>query len=97
MLWPLMVRRPRGGGPWLLGSVQVVDPQTAVVLVASGRHTPERVLIDPRCYEGPGTAAVHPAQAAGTDGKAEAPGTGVAAGGVTAGGTSTPRWRRRPD
>jgi transposase len=42
------------------GSVQILDPQTAVVLIAYPRHTPERILIDPACYEGPGTAEVIP-------------------------------------
>jgi transposase len=42
------------------GSVQILDPQTAVVLIAYPRHTPERIMIDPRCYEGPGTAEVIP-------------------------------------
>jgi hypothetical protein len=42
------------------GCVQILDPQTAVVLVAYPRHTPERILIDPTCYEGPGTAQVIP-------------------------------------
>lgn len=41
-------------------SVQIVDPQTAAVLIAYPRHTSERILIDPRCYEGPGTAEVAP-------------------------------------
>jgi transposase len=40
------------------GCVQVVDPQTAAVLVSYPRHTPERILIDPRCYEGCGTERV---------------------------------------
>ena len=38
------------------GQVQIVDPQTARVLVRYPRHTPERIWIDPACYEGPGTA-----------------------------------------
>jgi transposase len=42
------------------GSVQILDPQTAAVLVSYPRHTPERILIDPACYEGPGTAEVIP-------------------------------------
>jgi hypothetical protein len=42
------------------GLVQILDPQTAVVLVSYPRHTPERILIDPACYEGPGTATVLP-------------------------------------
>jgi transposase len=41
-------------------SVQVVDPRTAAVLVTYPRHTPERVLIDPACYEGPGDDRVAP-------------------------------------
>jgi transposase len=39
-------------------SVQILDPQTAAVLVSYPRHTRERILIDPACYEGPGTAQV---------------------------------------
>jgi transposase len=35
--------------------VQVVDPLTAAVLVSYPRHTPERILIDPSCYEGRST------------------------------------------
>jgi hypothetical protein len=42
------------------GRVQVVDPQTATVLVSYPRHTPERILIDPACYEGRGTDRVAP-------------------------------------
>jgi hypothetical protein len=42
------------------GRVQVVDPQTAAVLVSYPRHTQERILIEPACYDGPGTAAVLP-------------------------------------
>jgi transposase len=42
------------------GSVQILDPQTAAVLISYPRHTPERILIDPACYEGPGTADVIP-------------------------------------
>ena len=42
------------------GRVQIVDPQTAAVLVSYPRHTRERILIDPACYEGPGTAQVIP-------------------------------------
>jgi hypothetical protein len=41
-------------------SVQVLDPQTGVVLVSYPRHTPERILIDPACYAGPGTPEVMP-------------------------------------
>lgn len=40
------------------GCVQIVDPQTATVLLSYPRHTPERILIDPACYEGPGTGQV---------------------------------------
>jgi transposase len=40
------------------GCVQVVDPRTAAVLVSYPRHTPERILIDPRCYEGRGDERV---------------------------------------
>jgi hypothetical protein len=42
------------------GRVQIVDPQTAAVLVSYPRHTQERILIDPACYEGPGSAQVLP-------------------------------------
>ncbi|MBV8078231.1 MAG: IS21 family transposase [Planctomycetaceae bacterium] len=42
------------------GCVQVVDPHTAAVLVSYPRHTPERILIDPRCYEGHGAEDVAP-------------------------------------
>jgi hypothetical protein len=42
------------------GSVQVVDPLTAAVLVSYPRHTRERILIDPACYEGRGTDRVTP-------------------------------------
>ena len=42
------------------GRVQILDPQTAAVLISYPRHTTERVLIDPACYEGPGTAQVIP-------------------------------------
>jgi transposase len=42
------------------GSVQILDPRTATVLVSYPRHTPERILIEPACYEGPGTAQVLP-------------------------------------
>ena len=41
-------------------SVQILDPQTAVVLISYPRHTQERILIDQACYEGPGTAQVIP-------------------------------------
>jgi transposase len=40
------------------GRVQILDPQTAVVLRSYARHTQERILTDPSCYEGPGTAQV---------------------------------------
>ena len=36
------------------------DPQTAAPLISYPRHTQERILIDPACYEGPGTAQVLP-------------------------------------
>jgi hypothetical protein len=42
------------------GRVQIVDPQTAAVLVSYPRHTRERIVIDPACYDGPGTAQVLP-------------------------------------
>lgn len=42
------------------GRVQIVDPQTAAVLVSYPRRTQERILIDPTCYEAPGTAQVLP-------------------------------------
>jgi hypothetical protein len=42
------------------GQVQIVDPQTARVLVRYPRHTPERIWIDPACYEGPGSTEVIP-------------------------------------
>lgn len=42
------------------GHVQVVDPLTATVLISYPRHTPERIVIDQACYEGPGTAQVLP-------------------------------------
>jgi transposase len=42
------------------GSVQILDTQTAAVLISYPRHTQERLLIDPACYEGPGTAQVLP-------------------------------------
>ena len=42
------------------GLVQILDPQTAAVLISYPRHTQERILIDPVCYEGPGTAGVLP-------------------------------------
>jgi transposase len=42
------------------GLVQILDPQTAAVLISYPRHTQERILIDPVCYEGPGTADVLP-------------------------------------
>jgi transposase len=40
------------------GCVQILDPKTAAVVASYPRHTPERILIDPACYEGPGTAEV---------------------------------------
>jgi hypothetical protein len=40
------------------GSVQFLDPKTGIVLVSYPRHTAERILIDPACYAGPGTAEV---------------------------------------
>jgi transposase len=42
------------------GCVQILDPQTAAILVEYPRHTPERILIDPSCYEGRGTEQVAP-------------------------------------
>ena len=42
------------------GRVQILDPQTAAVLISYPRHTQERILIDPACYDGPGTAEVLP-------------------------------------
>jgi transposase len=42
------------------GRVQILDPQTAVVLRSYPRQTQERILTDPSCYEGPGTAEVLP-------------------------------------
>jgi hypothetical protein len=42
------------------GSVQILDPKTGIVLVSYPRHTAERILIDPACYDGPGTAEVIP-------------------------------------
>lgn len=42
------------------GSVQILDPQTAAVLISYPRHTQERIWIEPACYEGPGTAEVLP-------------------------------------
>jgi transposase len=42
------------------GIVQVLDPLTATVLVSYRRHTAERILIDPSCYEGRGTDRVAP-------------------------------------
>jgi hypothetical protein len=44
------------------GRVQIVDPQTAAVLISYPRHTRERIPIDPACSEGPGTAQVLPPQ-----------------------------------
>jgi hypothetical protein len=42
------------------GSVQVLGPGTGMVLVSYPRHAAERLLIDPACYAGPGTAEVRP-------------------------------------
>jgi transposase len=42
------------------GTVQVIDPQTAAVLVAYPRQSAELILIDPACYEGRGTDRVLP-------------------------------------
>jgi hypothetical protein len=42
------------------GRVQILDPQTAAVLIWYPRHTRERIVIDQACYEGPGTAQVLP-------------------------------------
>ena len=42
------------------GCVQILDPQTAAVLIAYPRHTQERILINQACYEGPGTEEVIP-------------------------------------
>jgi transposase len=42
------------------GCVQILDPQTARVLLSYSRHTQRRILIEPACYEGPGTAEVLP-------------------------------------
>src|SRR4051794_30084915 len=42
------------------GSVQILDPQTAAMLISYPRHTQGRILIEPACYDGPGTAAVLP-------------------------------------
>src|SRR5204863_1960419 len=39
-------------------SVQILDPRTAAVLISYPRHTRKRLLIEPACYEGPGTADV---------------------------------------
>jgi transposase len=41
-------------------TVQILDPRTATVLISYPRHTQERILIDPACYDGPGTAQVLP-------------------------------------
>lgn len=41
-------------------TVQILDPQTGAVLVSYPRHTAERILIDPACYVGLGTAEVLP-------------------------------------
>lgn len=42
------------------GRVQILDPQTGRVLISYPRHTQERILIDPACYEGPGAPKVLP-------------------------------------
>jgi transposase len=42
------------------GSVQILDPQTAAMLISYPRQTRERILIEPACYDGPGTAEVLP-------------------------------------
>jgi hypothetical protein len=42
------------------GSVQILDPQTACMLVSYARRTQERILTNTACYEGPGTAEVIP-------------------------------------
>ena len=42
------------------GSVQVLDPQSAAVLITYPRQTQKRILIEPACYDGPGTAEVLP-------------------------------------
>ena len=46
----------RGGSD----SVQILDPQTAAMLISYPRHTQKRILIETACYEGPGTAQVLP-------------------------------------
>lgn len=40
------------------GTVQIVDPTTGQVLREFPRHTPQRIIIDPTCYEGQGTDRV---------------------------------------
>jgi transposase len=40
------------------GVVQVLDPRTGGVVVSYPRHTAERILIDPACYDGPATDQV---------------------------------------
>ena len=42
------------------GLVQILDPKTGAVLVSYPRHTAARILINPACYAGPGTAEVLP-------------------------------------
>jgi transposase len=42
------------------GRVQILDPRTALVLLSYPRHTQERTLVNPACYDGPGTAEVLP-------------------------------------
>jgi transposase len=40
------------------GVVQIMDPRSGQVLRSFPRHTQERILIDPTCYEGPATERV---------------------------------------
>lgn len=40
------------------GTVQVFDPKTGSLLVSYPRHTAERILIEPRCFEGQSTDRV---------------------------------------
>jgi hypothetical protein len=42
------------------GAVQILDPQAATVLITYPRKTRERILIEPACYDGPGTVEVLP-------------------------------------
>ena len=67
------------------GRVQILDPQTAAVLISYPRHTQERILIDPACYEGPGTAEVLPPKPLGRMAR-KLQEIAVAAGGAAAGG-----------